>query len=48
MTQKINLRRIKRDGIPPPKKISKKFKKNALDIIRVLFKDESITIDIVP
>jgi len=26
----------------------KKFKKNALDIIRVLFKDESITIDIVP
>jgi len=26
----------------------KKFKKNALDIIRVLFKDKSITIDIVP
>jgi len=26
----------------------KKFKKNALDIIRVLFTDESITFDIVP
>jgi len=27
---------------------SKKFKKNALDIIRAFLKDESITIDIVP
>jgi len=26
----------------------KQFKKNALDIIRILFKDKSITIDIVP
>jgi len=30
------------------KKIAKKFQKNALDIIRVLFKDKSITIDIIP
>jgi len=30
------------------KHFSKKFTKNALDIIRVLFKDESITINIVP
>jgi len=30
------------------KEIQKKFKKNALDIIRALFKDESIAIDIVP
>jgi len=41
---------------PPPKTsilrllsyFSKEFNKNALDIMRVLFKDESITIDIVP
>jgi len=30
------------------KKNSKKFKKNALDTITVLFQDKSITIDIVP
>ena len=60
MTKKINLCGIKRDGFPLPKlslcaffhifqkHFSKEFKKNALDIIRVLFKDKSITIDIVP
>jgi len=60
VTKKINLRGVKRDDFPPQKlsfcvfihifqkKNSKKFKKNALDIIRVLFKDASITIDVVP
>jgi len=38
MTKKINLRE---------KNFKKKFKKNALNIIRVLFKDKSNTIDIV-
>jgi len=60
MTKKINLRGIQSVGSPTPnmsfctffrifqKYFSKKFKKNALDIIRVLFKDKSITIDIIP
>jgi len=60
MTTKINLRGIQSVGFPPPnlsfcaffhifqKHFSKEFKKNALDIIRVLFKDKSIKIDIVP
>jgi len=56
MIKKINLCRIKCNGFPP-KKLSfcafihifqKKIKKNALHIIGVLFKDASITIDIVP